>query len=307
LWTFPGEAGTPVRTTIKGSVQAAANAALAAIPTSGEIVAVDSATGHVLALASHNDAKTPLPGGGLLNARIRPGIAFTIVSAAALLRDGLPVSSPLPCQGVANVGGQTFVYSPAQSPSATFASDFAAGCGTAFATASLRLTPLDMAAAEKAFGLGAPWDLEVPAFSGRATAALGEAGLAAQAIGASGVEVSPLAMAMIAAEVDSGVGHSPVLLTGDPPAMWHAPLSVDQLNALRGLMHKAVQSGPARAANLSGAPVHGQAGVVQTGPGAWLSWFVGYRGGMAFAILQAGRTKAQAAASLGAAFLSAVG
>jgi hypothetical protein len=114
-------------------------------------------------------------------------------------------------------------------------------------------------------------------------------------------------MAMIAAEVDSGVGHTPVLLAGDPPATWHAPLSVDQLNALRGLMHKAVQSGPAHAANLSGAPVHGQAGVVQAGPGEWLSWFVGYRGGMAFAILQTGHTRAQAAASLGAAFLSAVG
>ena len=85
------------------------------------------------------------------------------------------------------------------------------------------------------------------------------------------------------------------------------PLSGDQLNALRDLMHKAVQSGPAHAANLSGTPVHGQAGIVPTGPNAWLSWFVGYRGGMAFAILQTGHTRVQAAASLGAAFLSAVG
>jgi Penicillin binding protein transpeptidase domain/NTF2-like N-terminal transpeptidase domain/Penicillin-binding Protein dimerisation domain len=307
LRTFPGQAGTPVRTTIKGSVQAAASAALAAIPSSGEIVAVDSATGNILALASHNDASRPLPPGGLLNARIRPGIAFTIVSAAALLRDGLPVSSPLPCQDVANVGGQTFTYLPGQSTSATFAADFAAGCGTAFATASLRLTPANLAAAEKAFGLGAPWDLQVQAFSGKAATAPGEAGLAAQAIGASGVEVSPLAMAMIAAEVSSGVGHAPALRAGDPPATWQAPLSVGQLSALRSLMHKAVQSGPAHAANLSGTPVHGQAGVVRTGPKAWLSWFVGYRGGMAFAILQTGHTQAQAAASLGAAFLSAVG
>jgi len=114
-------------------------------------------------------------------------------------------------------------------------------------------------------------------------------------------------MAMIAAEVDSGVGHTPALLADDPPAKWQAPLSVDQLNTLRGLMRKAVQSGPAHAANLSGTPVHGQAGVVQTGPNAWLSWFVGYRGGMAFAVLQTGHTQAQAAASLAASFLSAVG
>ncbi len=322
LWSFPGQAGSPVRTTIKAKVQAAASAALSSVPSSGEIVAVDSATGNILALASHDSTDMPLPPGGLLNARISPGIAFTIVSAAALLRAGLPANSPLPCQGVANVGGQTFTYSPGQSNSATFSSDFAAGCGTAFATVSLRLTPSSLAAAEKAFGLGTGWDLKVQAFSGRAVTASGEAGVAAQAIGASGVQVSPLAMAMIAAEVDSGVGHTPAmiaaevdsgvghtpaLLADDPPAKWQAPLSVNQLNALRGLMHEAVQSGPAHAANLSGTPVHGQAGVVQTGPKAWLSWFVGYRGGMAFAVLQTGHTPAQAAASLAASFLSAVG
>jgi hypothetical protein len=307
LQKFEGQPGSPVRTTLRGSVQAAASAALAAIPSAGEIVAVDSATGDILALASHNDPSTPLPPGGLLNSRIQPGIAFTIVSAAALLRGGLPASSPLPCQDVATVGGQTFTYGPGQSTSATFASDFAAGCGTAFATASLRLTWDNLAAAEKAFGLGVPWDLPVPAFSGQAVTAPGEAGLAAQAIGASGVQVSPLGMAMIAAEVDSGIGHTPALQAGDPPATWQAPLSASQLNALRGLMHKAVQSGPAHAVNLSGTPVHGQAGVVRSGPGTWLSWFVGYRGRTAFAVLQTGRTQAQAAASLAAAFLSAVG
>jgi cell division protein FtsI/penicillin-binding protein 2 len=309
LWSSQGKRGTPVRTTIKSKVQAAASAALASIPSSGEIVAVDSATGSILALASHNSPDMPLPPGGLLNGQVQPGIAFTIVSAAALLHGGLLANSPLPCRDMANVGGQTFTNASGQSATATFASDFASGCGTAFATASLRLSPLSMAAAEKAFGLGAPWDLKVQAFSGRALTLTpsGEAALAAQAIGASGVKVSPLEMAMIAAEVDSGTGHTPALLAGDPPAKWNAPLSTGQLNALRALMQGAVQSGPARAAYLSGERVHGQAGVVQTGNGAWLSWFVGYRGGMAFAILQIGRTQAQAAAAVGAAFLSAVG
>jgi cell division protein FtsI/penicillin-binding protein 2 len=307
LWYSAGEPGTPVRTTIKSKVQAAASAALASIPSSGEIVAVDSATGNVLALASHNSLDLPLPPGGLLGGQVQPGIAFTIVSAAALLRGGLPVSSPLPCQDIANVGGQTFSSAHGQSASATFASDFAAGCETAFATASLRLTPASLAAAEKAFGFGVPWDLKVAAFSGRASVPSGEAALAAQAIGAGGVKVSPLEMAMIAAEVDSGVGHAPALLAGDPPARWRAPLSAGQLSALRDLMQGAVRSGPAHAANLSGERVHGQAALVRTGPNAWLSWFVGYRGGMAFAVLETGRTQAQAAASLGAAFLSAVG
>jgi hypothetical protein len=307
LWTSPGIKGSPVRTTIDGQVQAAANAALASLPTSGEIVAVNAFTGHILALAGHDSGDLPLPPGGLTNARIAPGITFTIVSSAALLAGGLPAQSPLPCLGVANVGGQTFTYTPGQSSSGTFASDFAAGCGTAFATVSLRLTPASLAAAEKAFGIGESWDLRIPGFSGSAPPASGEAGLAAQAIGGGGVQMSPLGMAVVAAEVDAGAGHTPALVASDPPAAWQAPLSTDQLNALRGLMRHAVESGPARVADLPGTPVHGQVGLVQTGPSAWLSWFVGYRGSMAFAVLETGHTRSQAAALLAATFLSAVG
>lgn len=311
LWTSPGMKGLPLRTTIDGRVQSAAHAALASLPTAGEIVAVNASTGHILALAGHDAGDLPLPAGGLTNARISPGITFTIISSAALLAAGLPAQSPLPCLGVANVGGQTFTYTPGQFSSGAFASDFAAdfaaGCGTAFATVSLRLTPASLVAAEKAFGIGQSWDLRIPGFSGSAPTASGEAGLAAQAIGRGGVLMSPLAMAMVAAEVDAGVGHTPALVASDPPASWQAPLSTNELNALRGLMRKAVQSGPARVADLPGTPVHGQAGVVQTGPDAWLSWFVGYRGSMAFAVLETGHTQSQAAASLAASFLSALG
>jgi cell division protein FtsI/penicillin-binding protein 2 len=311
LWTSPGMKGLPLRTTIDGRVQSAANAALASVPTAGEIVAVNASTGHIVALAGHDAGDLPLPAGGLTNARISPGITFTIISSAALLAGGLPAQSPLPCLGVANVGGQRFTYTPGKFSSGAFASDFAsdfaAGCGTAFATVSLRLTSASLVAAEKAFGIGQSWDLRIPGFSGSAPPASGEAGLAAQAIGSGGVLVSPLAMAMVAAEVDAGVGHTPALVASDPPASWQAPLSTNELNALRGLMRTAVESGPARVADLPGTPVHGQVGVVQTGPDAWLSWFVGYRGSMAFTVLETGHTQSQAAASLAASFLSAVG
>jgi cell division protein FtsI/penicillin-binding protein 2 len=307
LWTSAGMTSHPVRTTISGQVQAAADHAIAAAPASGEIVAVDSATGGILALAGQDSGDLPLPAGGLINAQVQPGLTFTIVSAAALLSDGLQVSSPLPCQDAAGNGGQTVSYMPGQTSSATFGSDFASGCGTAFAAASTRLTPASLASAEKAFGVGASWDLPVSAFSGTASPAAGEAGLAAQAVGSSGVKVSPLSMALVAAAVDAGVGHSPVLLASDPVKSSSLPLSADELSALRGLMRDAVQTGPASAADLAGTPVYGQAGAVQTGADAWLSWFVGYRGTVAFAVLETGHTQSQAAASLAAAFLSSLG
>jgi cell division protein FtsI/penicillin-binding protein 2 len=311
LWTSQGNPGTPVRTTIDSRIQAAAANVLAGQPDSGEIVAVDSRTGDILALAAHQAGNTSLPPGGTLDSRIQPGMAFSIVSAAALLGDGIQADRPLPCRDAANVGGQTFTYSPAQESSGTFASDFASGCGTAFASMSLLLTPARFRQVVKSFGVGENWQLRLPAFSGSASAAPNEANLAAQAIGAGGVLVSPLSMALIAAEVDAGTGHPPTLIApgpagpAGPAAAWQAPLSASQLGTLRTLMREAVQSGSASAANTPGQPVYGQAGMVQTHPHAWLSWFVGYQGNMAVAVLETGNTATQAAASLAGAFLSA--
>jgi len=305
LSNVPGRAGTPVRTTIDRHDQALATAALSAQHNSGEIVAVDSATGAIRALATRQAGSVPLPADGPLAARLQPGMAFSIVSAAALLgAGGVSTSQPLPCQNVADVGGQTFTYQPVSSSSATFAADFADGCGTAFATLSEKLTAHQLTAVERSFGIGTPWDLKVPAFSGSAAAVTSQAGVAAQATGTGGVLMSPLGMAMVAAEVAAGTGRTPVLVASDPPATWQAPLAAGKLGELRQLMRQAVQSGSARAANVSGEPVYGQAGVVQTGTHAYLSWFVGYRGSMAVAVIETGTTQAQAAAALAGAFLS---
>jgi len=305
LSTVAGQAGTPVQTTIDSHAQAAAAAALAAQHNSGEIVAVDSSTGDIRALASHQAGSVPLPPGGPLAAKLQPGMAFSIVSAAALLGIGdVSTSQPLPCQNVADVGGQTFTYQPGPTASTTFAADFADGCGTAFATMSEKLTARQLAAVERSFGIGTQWNLRVPAFSGSAAAVTGQAGVAAQATGTGGVLMSPLGMAMVAAEVDAGTGRTPVLVATDPPSTWQAPLSTSKLGELRQLMRQAVQSGSARAADVRGEPVYGQSGVVQTGAHAYLSWFVGYRGSMAVAVIETGTTQAQAAAALAGAFLS---
>jgi cell division protein FtsI/penicillin-binding protein 2 len=304
LSNAPGQASTPVRTTIDSHDQAVATAALAAQHNSGEIVAVDSDTGAIRALATHQAGSVALPPDGPLAAKLQPGMAFSIVSAAALLgTGGVSSSQPLPCQNVANIGGQTFTYQPGSSPSATFAADFAAGCGTAFATMSQKLTARQLSTVERSFGIGATWNLRVPAFSGSAAAVTDQAGVAAQATGTGGVLMSPLGMAMVAAEVEAGIGRTPALVASDPPSTWQAPLSTSELGELRQLMRQAVQSGSAHGANVSGEPVYGQAGVVQTGTHAYLSWFVGYRGSMAVAVIETGTTPAQAAASLAGAFL----
>jgi cell division protein FtsI/penicillin-binding protein 2 len=288
--------------------QAAADNALAAEPNSAEIVALDWSSGQVRVLASHEAGDVRLPAGGALNAKVQPGMAFSIVSAAALLSTGVDANDPVPCEPVADVGGVTFTDQPTTTTTtSTLASDFADGCGTAFANMSRTLTPQQLANAERAFGIGTPWQLRLKSFSGSAPAVSGEAAVAAQATGTGGVLMSPLGMATVAAEVASGTGRSPVLLATGSPVTWPAPVSGTQLQQLRGLMRLAVTSGSARAANLPGTPVYGQAGVVQSGKHSYMSWFVGYRGSLAVAVLETGSSPAQAAAALAGSFLKTVG
>ena len=305
LARWPGTPGTPVRTTISPTVQNAALAALDGVSSSGEIVAVQASTGQVLAVAQHQ-ASGALPAAGALNAKLVPGTAFTIVSAGALVSNRLvAVSTPISCTNSLIVGGQTFTSygTGAQKP---FSTDFAEGCGTAFAGLSEQLTASQFAQVVKEFGIGSDWSqLPVPAFSGSVPSAAGDAALAAETIGQGNVQMSLLSMAMVAAAVDSGRWHVPQVIqpSPDPPSIPGTALDPSMTSALRGLMRGAVRSGAAQAASLPGPQVYGQVGLVHTGSG-WMSWFVGYRGDIAIAAIESGKTPQLSAAALAGAFFS---
>lgn len=303
LAQWPGTAGTPVRTTIDSSVQDAALTALDGRPNSGEIVAVRASTGEILAVAQHQ-ASGALPADGALNAKLAPGTAFTIVSAAALAKKDVSPSTSVSCARSFNVGGQTFT-SEGTGELRPFSTDFAEGCGTAFAALSERLTASDWDQIVKEFGIGADWPgLQVPAFSGSVPSTTGQANLAAQTIGQGSVRMSLLSMAMVAATVDAGRWHVPQVLQASDPPTAGAVLDADAMNTVRGLMRGAVRSGAAQAANRPGPQVYGQVGTVHTGSG-WMSWFVGYRGDIAIAVIETGKTPQLSAAALAGAFFSA--
>jgi len=307
LARWPGVPGTPVRTTISSAVQGAALTALDGVPHSGEIVAVRASTGQVLAVAQRQGAGQ-LPAGGAFDAQLTPGTAFTIVSAAALLGARVTVSTtPISCENSFTVGGQTFT-SDGTGEQQPFSADFAQDCGTAFAGLSERLSAGQFAQAVKEFGIGSDWSaLPVPAFSGSVPPAPDGAVLAADTIGQGNVRVSLLSMAMVAAAVDSGSRRVPQVLADPGYAANHAGRALDpgELSALRALMRGAVRSGAARAAGLPGSQVYGQVGLVRTKSG-WMSWFVGFRGDIAVAVIESGRTAQLSAAALAGAFLSAV-
>jgi cell division protein FtsI/penicillin-binding protein 2 len=304
LARWPGEAGTAVRTTISSKVQGAALAALRGASGSGTIVAVQASTGDVLAVAQHHASGSPATVNAL-NARLTPGTAFTIVSAAALLGTGLKTGSLISCENSFTVGGQTFT-SDGASATKSFSDDFADGCGTAFAGLSERLNAPQFDQVVKGFGIGADWSsLPVPAFSGSVPSTADVAELALETIGQGNVQMSPLAMAMVAAAVDSGSWHTPQFIedSADPSG---TALNPSDMTELRSLMRAAVRSGAAQAASLPGKPVYGQVGLVHTGS-TWTSWFVGFRGSIAFSVIESGKTSQLSAAALAGAFLSALG
>ena len=308
LAQWPGAAGTPVRTTIDSKVQDAALTALEGVSSSGEIVAVRASTGEVLAVAQHQ-ASGALPAAGALNAKLMPGTAFTIVSAAALVSNRLvAVSTPISCANSFTVDGQTFT-SDGTGEQKPFSTAFAEGCDTAFAGLSEQLAPSRWAQVVKEFGIGSDWSqLPVPAFSGSVPSTAGDAGLAAQTVGQGNVRMSPLSMAMVAAAVDAGRAHVPQVIQAspDPASTPGAALDPSTMSALRGLMRGAVRSGAAHAASLAGAQVYGQVGMVHTGSG-WMSWFVGYRDDIAITAIEFGQTPQLSAAALAGAFFSAAG
>jgi cell division protein FtsI/penicillin-binding protein 2 len=311
---WKGQPGTPVRTTIDARVQAAADTALASGSGAGEVVAVQASTGAVLAVSDHGVRGQIVPPGGVLDGHMSPGNAFTIVSTAALLGAGFSVQSTIPCTSKLSVGGQTFTNDPTGLGTGTqplFSADFANGCATAFVGLSRLLNSSRLTSAATGFGLGANWQLPLPAFAGSVPAPSTDAQLAADTLGSGNVQVSPLDMALVAAEVDSGTWHPPSLVTypPDPGLEPKAPFSANTLDVLRQLMRGTVQSGAATSADLPGAPVYGQVGVAPVSNGrasAWVSWFVGFRGGVAFTAIEFGNSPQVSAVALGARFLQAM-
>ena len=311
LKQWDGTRGTPVRTTIEAVVQRAATSAVAGQPAAAAIIAVQASTGHIIAVADRAAGGTRVDP---LSGRYQPGEAFTIVSSAALLANGTGLGEQIPCPSSSRVGGRMFTNVPAVSALGNqplFSMDFAQSCGTAFTTLSQGLPGSRLASAATDFGLGAQWRLPLNAFSGSFRASQTQGGLAADTIGEQGVEASPLAMALVAAGVDAGKWRPPMLVTApaDPGLAPRVVAGAQTVSSLRTLMRAAVVSGAARDANLGGNQVYGQVGTARAAVGSkyWAHWFVGYRGDVAFAVLELTKSPASSAVSLGASFLSGLG
>jgi cell division protein FtsI/penicillin-binding protein 2 len=299
LYQSLGTLSEPVQTTIDRKVQTAAETAVKRLRAPASLAAVDQATGEVLGVTDHltqgnNEA---------FEGHYPPGMTFSMVTTQALLGYHQKLNAPVPCPPEYTVDGQVFRDSAARGK--TFQSNFARSCPTAFASLYRTLAYQDLRTSAARFGIGVPWSLPLPSFSGSVPAPASDADRAASMVGQGKIQVSPLTMALAAATVESGTWKPPTLLKdpSSPQPIQPQSLDSDSIGALQTLMRSSVHSGAAKAADLSGAPVSGVSAVVPYGSGKTVSWFVGFRGNVAFALAVEGKV---AAAGVAATFLRAL-
>jgi cell division protein FtsI/penicillin-binding protein 2 len=308
LHTIKGRPGGTVRTSLDPQVQAAAARAITSQGKPAALVAIRPSTGEVLAAANQ-------PGGfsRALLGRYPPGSTFKVVTAAALLADGLGPRERVQCPKTINIGGRKFRnFEGEEFGGIDFRSAFAHSCNTVFASeATERLTRQQMAGAARQFGLNTPLTPGVAAARSSFPATGGPVEFAAASFGQARVSVTPLSMAAVAATVKAGRWRAPRLvvspvISGQPKA---APLNPAVAANLRDMMGAVVTSGTAATVNLP-AGTAGKTGTAEYGTGdppPTHAWFIGYRGDLAFAIVvEGGGIGGQVAAPLAGTFLRAL-
>ncbi|XHF30496.1 penicillin-binding transpeptidase domain-containing protein [Corallococcus exercitus] len=306
LHRFDGEPGRHVRTTLRMDVQAAAEAALMDVSLPAALVAVDTATGEVLAVASR-----PL-GEALhraLTGRYPPGSTFKVVTSEALLASGLKPGSRADCPVEVTAGRRRFRnFESEVLGTTTLRRVFALSCNTAFIQLEARLDRRALEDAARRFGFGVDYDVGLPSPGATFPEPRDDAERAAASMGQGRVLATPLHMATVAAAAGSGVWHAPRLLADAAPGP-EARLSPGTPEALRDLMRAVVKEGTAKSA-ASFAGLMGKTGTAEFGtsvPPETHAWFIGVRGGIGFAVfVEGGGVGGRVAVPLAARFLQAL-
>jgi hypothetical protein len=263
-------------TTIDGAAEQAARSAVAAHGYSSMVV-IQPSTGKILAVANNagfNDFA--------LTARVAPGSTMKTITSTALFNEGaLTPNSPVACPRVFRIQGIAYHNDKGETepPSTPFITDFAQSCNNAFSTQWEHLTGGRLAeTAKEYYGLDQNWDIGIGTESAsyfNAPASASGSELAQEAFGEGSLIASPLAMASIAATIESGQFRQPYLATGGS-LVTAKPLPATTDSWLKEMMRAVVTSGTAAPigfgpdvyAKTGTADVHGQ-----EQPNSWLIAF----------------------------------
>ncbi|MEV7044128.1 penicillin-binding transpeptidase domain-containing protein [Amycolatopsis sp. NPDC051061] len=308
--TLFGKAAGEAKTLTSSLSLAAQNSAQAAVnsyPGSAMMVALDTGSGDILAVAQNAAAgNTPKALHGLYE----PGSSFKIAtSVAAVQQSGLNAGSPVDCPGVATIGTRTVKNEGFELGATNLQTAFARSCNTTFGQLALDLPANGLQKAADELGLNA--DYEIPGIDtelGKVEPAASKDEQVEDGFGQGRIQASCLGGAMMAATVAAGKAIT--------PRLWHdlettvvkgySPPPAPVLGEVRKMMRAVVTSGTGRGAAGAGA-VFGKTGTAQFGDGSDATgWFVGYRGTVAFAVLLEDSNDSGPAVTLAAKFLKAL-
>jgi cell division protein FtsI/penicillin-binding protein 2 len=263
-------------TTIDAAAEQAAQSAVAAHNDSSMVV-IQPSTGKILAVAN-NDGFNDFA----LTARVAPGSTMKTITSTALFNEGvLTPNSPVACPPAFRIQGITYHNDKGESepPSTPFITDFAQSCNNAFSTQWTHLMGGRLAAtAKNYYGLDQNWDIGIGSESAMYFNAPGSASgseLAQEAFGEGALVASPLAMASIAATIESGQFRQPYLVTGGQ-LVTAKPLPATTDAWMKEMMRAVVTSGTAAPIGF-GPDVYAKTGTAdingQEQPNSWLIAF----------------------------------
>ncbi|MFF4191201.1 penicillin-binding transpeptidase domain-containing protein [Nonomuraea sp. NPDC001831] len=297
----------PFSTTIDLKVHAAGAAALEGVTKPASLVALRASTAEILAVVNK-------PGGfnRALLGKYPPGSTFKVVTASALVADGVEPGRTVTCPAEKNIGGFPFHNAGFKDyGTLSFQDAFAHSCNTTFGEMSVaELNGGRLAEVARSFGFGVPIKPGVPAVRAEFPDPKDDTDLASASIGQGRVLASPLNMASVAAAIASGAWIPPRIVSkemasDDRPR----PLERGVVSALRKLMPAVVTDGTAKGAHFP-AGTAGKTGTAEYGSGKEPpahSWFIGYKGDVAFAVIvEGGGAGSAVAAPVAARFLAAL-
>ncbi|MFD6351671.1 penicillin-binding transpeptidase domain-containing protein [Nocardia tengchongensis] len=250
------------------------------------MVVVQPSTGAILAVAQNEaaDKDGPVAATGLYP----PGSTFKTVTAAAAMTAGLATpDTVVPCPSQIVVGERTIPnYDLFSVGSVAMATAYERSCNTSFAKLASELEGDDLRTAAAALGLGLDYTIAgLPTASGSVPADHDLVQRAEDGIGQGKVLASPFGMALVAATVAHGSAPVPYLIAGHQTQVSgdRPQLKPEVIDGLRLMMRKVVLGGTAERIVDQG-EVYGKTGEAEVDGGSH-SWFIGYRGDLAWATL----------------------
>lgn len=284
---FGGERPEPLTLTLDYATQRAAENVVAGVSLPVALVAIDSRTGAIRAVANN-----PTGFDRALLGEYPPGSTFKIVTAAAALEAGTARDEVLACPyetrpgdsaPFTNAFGEDYGDLP-------FIETFARSCNTTFVDLGFGLGPQRLLEEAEAFGFNQAYDIGVPISLASFPLPESDTEIGAASIGQGRVSVTPLHMATVAAAAYDGTWRPPYL-SGEPRTEGTHELAEAARAELPDFMREVVSSGTGQAAAVPGRDVGGKTGTAEFGeedPPETHAWFAGFIGDLAYAVVVEG-------------------